>query len=127
MGVGVGVGGIRGCGCRFGCSAGVLKFNKSTVSWITYKSAYISATHTILHTFWGHSEIDHGCNVGVTRVYGGCKLGVVVGVAMGTVFLSDFAWVRWWVGVVQDGKSWVRWWVGVHDSQNAWFSGGYPV
>ena len=36
---------------------------------------------------------------------------------MGTVFLADFARVRWWVGVVQDGKSWVRWWVGVHESR----------
>ena len=53
-------------------------------------------------------------------------MGVIVGVAMGTVFLADFAWVRWWVGVVQDGKSWVRWWVGVHESQNARVSGGYP-
>ena len=40
-------------------------------------------------------------------------MGVIVGVAMGTVFLADFAWVRCWVGVVQDGKSWVWWWVGV--------------
>ena len=47
-----------------------------------------------------------------------------MGVAMGTVFLADFAWVRWWVGVVQDGKSWVRWWVGVHESRMRGFRVG---
>ena len=56
-----------------GCSVGALQSNKKTVYWITYKSTARTPKFPM-----GATWVQRGCTVGV---------------AMGTMFLADFAWV----------------------------------